>query len=81
MANLKPYEVHYNLNAYKPMVVIYAPSEEEANEEFERIISYEDPIYAKNTWIDSEVIHDCEWDIDVEKTVEQEAKEEEEEEE
>ena len=76
MADLKPYKVHYSLEAYDPTVVIYAPSEEEANEEFERIISYEDPIYAKNTWIDCEVLHDCEWDVHVEETVETEVKEE-----
>lgn len=66
MAKLKEYKVLYEIKTYYPAkIIIEAENEEEAEEEFNRILCGDEPKYDENAWIDVDTIYDVEWVTDV----------------
>ena len=60
---MKEYQVKYKIKTIG-YITVSAENEEEAMEEVDRIFMDEDPKYSENTWIDQDVLWDCEWDTD-----------------
>lgn len=58
---MKEYTIKYKLEG-TGYLTFMANSEEEAEEEFDRIICGDDPLVEENRWIDDYVIYNLEWD-------------------
>lgn len=58
---MKEYRVKYKIEG-TGYLVFRANSEEEAEEEFDRILGGDKPQIEDNEWIDNDVIYDLEWD-------------------
>ena len=67
---LKKYNVKYNLKPICAEIRVMAESEEEAQEEIERVFCGETPEREENLWIDQEILWDTEWYTDVEEVTE-----------
>lgn len=70
---LKEYRVKYNLKPITAEVSVMAESEEEAQEEIERVFAGGTPERGENSWIDTEVLWDVEWYTDIEEVIEVES--------
>ena len=70
---LKEYRVKYNLKPITAEISVMAESEEEAQEEIERVFAGDAPERGENSWIDTEVLWDVEWYTDVEEVIEVES--------
>jgi len=67
---MKEYKVVYNLKPITAEICVLAESEEEAQEEIERVFRGEEPQREENSWIDNDTLWDVEWYTDVEDVIE-----------
>ena len=67
---MKEYKVKYTLKPIVAEICVLAESEEEAQEEIERVFRGEAPQRDENFWIDQDTLWDVEWYTDVDDVVE-----------
>jgi hypothetical protein len=67
---MKEYSVKYKIKGTGELVFM-ANSEEEAEEEFYRIMGGDEPQIEDNSWINQDVIFDLEWDEEILETREE----------
>lgn len=70
---MKEYKVKYTLKPVVAEIFVMAESEEEAQEEIERVFRGEAPQRDENFWIDQNTLWDVEWYTDVEDVTEVES--------